>query len=202
MFIFVEPPMKLAAAVIALGLAAASSAHANTIPVAFSGTVDDGTYANAPSNTSFTPGQTISGAFAFDTTTDTFTSFEIGGYTAPGAPTIFSPPLAATGLGYFGVEATNPATGSPTAELVLDFYYEGALPSTTDIASYILNPGAYSTDLAGGSPSQFNVFLTNADGTTTTVGGLLTSYAAPEPGAMMLIAPALAGLAFARRRFG
>jgi hypothetical protein len=191
--------MKIAAVVLALTMGA-TVAHATTIDVKFSGTVDDGTYANAPMNTSFVPGDPISGSFVFNTSTLMFTSFQIGGYTAPGATTIYSPPLSATSFAYLGVEATN-TSGQPTAELQLDFYYEAALPSTVNIAQFIQDPGDYSTDLTGGSPSQFNVFLTNSDGSVTTVGGLLTSYSVPEPGAMLLIAPALLGLAFVRRRF-
>ena len=193
--------MKPAIAFISVALAA-SAAHAATIPVSFNGTVDDGSYANPPVNTTFRPGQPISGSFVFNTVTDTFTSFRIGGYVAPAAAvTMFSPPLAATGSAFLTDEATSVATGRPTAEFSIDFYYEVALPSTTNIVSFIENPGAFSTDLAG-QPSTFSVFLANADGSDTTVSGLLTSYVVPEPGAMMLMAPALAGLAFARRRVG
>ena len=189
------------ALLVALALTA-SVAHAATIPVAFSGTVDDGTYANPPIKTPFTPGEPISGSFVFNTTTDTFNSFEIGGYTAPaGAVTSFSPPLAATGFAFLSDELVSATTGEPAAEFSIDFYYEAALPSTTNIVSFIENPGAFSTDLAG-TPSTFSVFLDNPDGSTTTVSGLLTSYQVPEPGAMMLLAPALAGLVFAHRRLG
>jgi hypothetical protein len=188
---------------LALGLVlAAPFAHAGTISVAFSGTVDDGTYANAPVNTPFTPGEAIAGSFVFNTTTDAFNSFQIGGYTAPaGSVTSFTPPLAATGFAFLADELVNAATGEPTGELSIDFFYEGALANTTNIASFINNPGAFSTDLSG-EPSTFSVFLDNPNGSVTTVSGLLTSYAVPEPGAIMLLASAVASLAFTRRRAG
>ena len=189
----------LAAAVAMLGLGLAASAHAAAIYGNFSGIVDDGTYTSSPPvNTSFTPGQSISGSFVFDNSSDAFTSFEIGGYSTPGAPTIFSPPLAATGFAFVGEKAVD-VTGAVTSLLQINFYYENMLPSTVDIAAFIQDPGAYSQDLTGGSPSYFSVFLANG-GSPIQVDGLLTSYATPEPAAVLLMLPALAGFGLARRR--
>lgn len=190
--------MKTVAALLALALAT-GAAQATTIPVAFSGIVDDGSNLGVPpTNTGFAAGAPISGSFVFDTSTNTFTSFQIGGYAISGATAIYSPPLAATGFAYLG-ERTTDASGQPTAELQIDFYYEGALPATTDIGAFIANPGAFSTDLAGGAPSYFAVNIPGPNGPVQ-LDALLTAYAAPEPGALMLAAPALFGLAFARRR--
>ena len=197
--------MKIVLAAAAVSLAFASVARADiTFPGYFGGIVDDGTYTNSgPENTSYVPGQPISGSFMFDATTDTFTSFNIGGYTAPaGYTSIYSPPLAATSFAYFGVQNPVPDAG-PSADLQLDFYYESPpFSSTTNIASFIGNPGAYSQDLSGGSPSFFSVYLTNPDGSVTQVDALLTSFAAPEPESLLIIVPALAGLGLIRRRAG
>lgn len=193
--------MVLAAAAALFGFASVARADV-IIPGWFGGIVDDGTYTNSgPENTSYVPGQAISGGFLFDATTDTFTSFNIGGYTAPaGHTSIYSPPLTSTAFAFFGVQNPIPDSG-PSADLEIDFYYESApFPSTTNIASFIRNPGDFSQDLSGGSPSFFSVYLTNPDGTVTQVDGLLTSYAAPEPASLMVILPAIAGLGLSRRR--
>jgi hypothetical protein len=193
----------IAASALLCVCATASVAHADVlIPGAVSGIVDDGTYTDSPPlNTSFLPGQTITGSFVWDATTDAFQTFTIGGYTAaPGYTTIYSQSLASTAFAYVGVQ--NPvANAGPSNALQIDFYYETAPgPSTADITSFIVNPGAYSQDLTGGSPSYFAVYLTNADGSVTQVDALLTFYAAPEPASLLLTLPALLSLAAVRRR--
>ena len=194
--------MKLALAAAAF-VAFTSSAYADVLlPGYFGGVVDDGTYTDSPPvNTSFVPGQSISGQFVFDATTDMFTSFSIGGYTAqPGFTSIYSPPLVSTGYAYLGVQ--NPVLNSaPSNSLQINFYYETVPgPSTVNIASFIAHPGAFSEDLAGGSPSYFAAYVTNPNGSITQVDGLLTSYVVPEPASLLLALPALAGLALRRRR--
>ena len=179
------------------------AAHADIlIPGAFSGVVDDGTYTNSgPVNTTYVPGQPITGSFIFDGTTDTFTSFEIGGYTAsPGYTTIYSPPLSSTAYAYFGVQNTVLDSG-PSSALQINFYYETPpFPSTTNITSFLLNPGNFSQDLSGGSPSFFAAYVTNQDGSVTQVDGLLTRYAAPEPASVLLVLMAFAGMGLIRGR--
>jgi hypothetical protein len=152
----------------------ASVAQADVlIPGAFSGTVDDGTYTDSgPQNTSFEAGQPIGGSFLWDATTAAFETFSIGGYTAaPGFTTVHSPALSATPYAYIGVE--NPvASAAPSDLLQINFYYETtAGASTANITSFILNPGTFSQDLTGGSPSYFAAYLTNPDGSVTQVDG-------------------------------
>jgi len=182
----------------------ATAAHAGTITVSFGGTVDDGTYTNSgPQNTSFVAGQPISGVFVFNPTTDKFTSFRIGGYSAAlGYTSVYSPPLASTAFAFLGVQ--NPVLDSgPSDALQINFYYETPpFPSTTNIASFIENPGAYSQDLTYYAPSFFSVYLTNPDGSVTQVDGLLTSYVVPEPASLLITLPALAWLGLIRRRVG
>ncbi len=192
-----------AAIVSACGFASAARADA-MMEGFFGGIVDNGTYTDSgPQNTHFAAGQTINGSFMFDETTDSFTSFEIGGYFAsPGYTTVVSPPLAATAFAYIGVQNTV-ANAGPSNALQINFYYETPPgPSTVNIASFIANPGAFSQDLTGGSPSFFAAYLTNPGGSVTQVDGLLTSYAAPEPASLLLTLPGLAALGLIRRRFG
>ncbi len=197
--------MKFALAVTAIVITGAfgAPAHADVIiPGYFGGIVDDGTYTDSgPVNTPFVAGQPITGSFTFDATTDMFTSFQIGGYTAqPGYTSIYSPALSQTAYAYLGVQ--NPvANAAPSNSLQINFYYEN-LPgqSTANIANFILHPDGYSQDLLGGSPSFFAAYITNGDGSVTQVDGLLTSYAAPEPASLMLALSGLTGLGFVRRR--
>jgi hypothetical protein len=198
--------MKIAwlTSVLAIALGASTPAGADTmLTVAFGGTVDDGTYTDSgPVNTSYTPGQSITGSFQFDETTDTFTSFQIGGYTAkPGFTSIYSPPLASTGYAYAGVQNQVQNAG-PSNSLQINFYYETPPgPSTVNIGAFLANPGAYSQDLSGGSPSYFAAYLTNADGSNTQVDGLLTSYqVVPLPASVALLLPGLLGLGLFGRR--
>lgn len=195
----------LTAAAILAACALPGMARADAIiPGYFGGIVDDGSNTGvAPQNTTFVPGDPITGNFTFDATTDTFTSFQIGGYSAaPGYTSTLSPPLAATSYAYIGVE--NPvANAGPSDLLQINFYYETTPgPSTVDIAAFIANPGPFSQDLSGGSPSFFSAFLTNPDGSITQVGALLTSFAVPEPADLLVMLPALAGLGLVRRRIG
>nr|WP_294551278.1 hypothetical protein [uncultured Rhodopila sp.] len=199
--------MKQLVAVSALlcACAAASVAQADVlIPGAFSGIVDDGSYTDSgPQNTGFEAGQSINGSFLWDATTAAFQTFSIGGYTAaPGFTTVYSPALSATPYAFIGVE--NPiANAAPSDLLQINFYYQTtAGASTADITSFIRNPGAYSQDLTGGSPSYFAAYLTNTDGSVTQVDGLLTFYEAPEPASLLLTLPALLGLGAVRRRRG
>jgi hypothetical protein len=180
-----------------------TAAHADYLVWgSFGGIVDDGTYTNSgPVNTSFVPGEPISGNFDFDATTDTFNSFSIGGYTAaPGYTTIYSPPLTATAFAFFGVQNPVP-NAAPSDDLEIDFYYENSpFPSTVNIAAFIENPGPYSQDLSGGSPSFFSAYLTNPGGSITQVDGLLTSFAVPEPTSLVITLSALTALGLIRRR--
>jgi MYXO-CTERM domain-containing protein len=197
--------MSLTAAALTIVCAGAPVARADVvIPVDFAGIVDDGTYTDSgPVNTSFVAGQPIAGSFAFDATTSTFLSFQIGGYTAaPGYTSVFSPPLASTSLVYLGVQNQVP-NAAPADRLQINLYYETAPgPSTVNIAGFIGNVGQFSQDLTSGSPSYFAAYLTNADGSVTQVDGLLTSFVAPEPASLLIALPALAGLGLIRRRRG
>jgi hypothetical protein len=197
----------LAAAAFSAACVVATAARADImINVSFGGIVDDGTYTDSgPVNTSFTPGDPISGSFAFDTVTDTFASFQIGGYQAqPGYTSIYSPSLASTAYAYLGVQ-NQVLNAAPSNSLQINFYYETIPgPSTVNIAAFIADPGTFSQDLSSGSPSYFAAFITNPDSSITQVDGLLTSYSAvvPEPASLLIVLPALAGVGFMRRRGG
>ncbi len=197
--------MKIAVVAAVVVSAFVTAAHADVlIPVSFGGIVDDGTYTNSgPEDTSYVPGEPISGGFVFDATTSTFVSFTIGGYSAAtGYTSVYSPPLTSTAFAFLGVQNTVP-NSAPSDELQINFYYETPpFPSTTNIAAFIEDPGAYSQDLTFFSPSFFSVYLTNPDGSTTQVDGLLTSFAVPEPASLLVTLSALAGLGLIRRRIG
>lgn len=190
--------MKLAAAFLALGMSA-TAAHAAIITQTLYGTVDDGTYSGvAPTGTSYVPGNHVTLTYSFDTTTDMFTSFNIGGYSAPaGATTIYSPPLNATSYIYAGEKLID-GSGNLLALLQVNFYEVTPpypLPSSANIGAFLANP-VYSTDLSSGSPSYFSVLLQDANGNVTTSFGAVL----PEPMTITLLAAGVAGLRLARRR--
>jgi hypothetical protein len=193
----------ISAALLAVALHVAGAARADTIlSVNFGGTVDDGTYTDSgPINTPFVAGQSITGSFQFDETTGTFTQFQIGGYTVkPGYTSIYSPPLASTAYAYAGVQ-NQVLNSGPSNSLQINFYYETPPgPSTVNIGAFLANPGAFSQDTSGGSPSYFAAYLTNADGSNTQVDGLLTSYqAVPLPPGLPLLLSGVLGLGIAAR---
>jgi hypothetical protein len=85
--------LKWTVAALVVALSASISAHADSIvTVAFRGIVDDGTNTDSgPVNTPFVVGQSISGSFQLDVTSDRFLAFEIGGYTAQPGFTLVLP---------------------------------------------------------------------------------------------------------------
>jgi hypothetical protein len=152
-------------------------------------------------NTSFVAGQAITGSFQFDENTNQFVAFQIGGYSVqPGYTSIYSPPLASTAYAFAGVQNQVPDSG-PSNLLQINFYYEGALPSTLNIAQFLANPGAWSQDLSGGAPSYFAANLNIGQGDNVQVDGLLTSYeVVPLPATLSLLLPSLVGLGLFSRR--
>lgn len=185
--------LKLAAACAAL--VTTLSANADTIDAKFTGQVASQT------GTSFAIGSTISGGFIFDTVSNSFTMFQIGGQSsAPGY-------VSKANITPDQYTALYQAQVSPVE-------FGGTLNSTfvVDLEGLAKWPGTNAIDLLTNAAlipnldfpaSSFGFFIANADGTgQRSVNASLGSFlitAVPEPTTVLLLVAG--GVLLAARRF-
>lgn len=186
----------LAAAAIAL--AASASAHAAVGTLTFHGIVSDPNLSNVgapPANTTYQDGDTLSGSLTYDTVTGAVTSLNIGPYSSPAGATITASTADPATYQELIQYTARDTLGNVTEQLTLDLETAGSF-DTTNLAAFLATPQALDVDPNSISPSTIDVFVANASGGATTIDALLV----PEPAAALFLAPALAGLAFLRRR--
>ena len=175
------------------------SSHADVIDARFSGTVQSQT------GTPFSINAPISGAFAFDTGTNSFTSFAIGGVavaagygsTAEITPdqysALYRAQLSPVGQG-----------GTLNSTFIVDLEGVNKWPSFDAVA--LLTNSSWVTSNLDTTLSSFGYYIANADGTNirqvTASLSNFTVAAIPEPSsvALMMVGAVLLGLRVARRR--
>jgi len=189
---------------LALLAATAAPVHATLIDTKFTGTVA------SQAGTSFALGSTISGEFLYDTGTNAYVFFTVGGVPIPGG---FSSSAALTPGGF---SAIYKAQISPVAQggtvnrtFTLDLEALNNFPTGVTATALLTNPALPGAlDLASNPasqfPSTFSSLFANADGSNTVrvLANLVTinSTAVPEPASLVLLGAFLAGAGALRRR--
>jgi hypothetical protein len=188
-----------------IAVAAASPAHATIIDATFNGTVA------SQSGTTATVGQAITGEFIYDTLLSAYTKFTVGsasisaGYASRATltPDRFSALFQAQ---------ISPVSQGGTVNRTFTVDLEGLSPWTAANAVAVLTSAQFATNLdtagnpASTFPSTFGYNLSNSDGSGTqrVTANLAAIRVAttnvPEPASLGLVAAALLGLRFGRRR--
>jgi hypothetical protein len=187
------PIRTLAAALVAA--CTCLSAQADLIHATFSGTVQ------SQHDSSFAVNDAVSGEFFYDSATQTFVSFTIGGQSvAPG----FKSDAAITPDHYSAIyqaQVSPVLGGEENSTFTLDL--EGVNPwSTGDAVALLLDSASLASNLDT-SASSFSFYVAEANGTdihqlTASIGTL--TVAVPEPAALPLMFLGLATIGLRRLR--
>ena len=169
-----------------LALTAALSTHAAVVSASFSGLVQ------TQSNTSFATNSAISGSFSFDTGSNTFVSYVVGGQVvAPGFASVvnFTPDMF-TAL-YVAQLSPVPQGTSTNSTFTLDLEALNA-PWASPSASALLGDSAQLAADLDTANSSFGFYTANSDGSNVrSVNARLTNLqvipGVPEPGTFALL---------------
>ncbi len=193
------------AALVTLALFAAVPAGATIIDTKFTGTVA------SQAGSAYTVGSPISGEFVYDTTSNAFVSFTVGGVAIPAGYS------SSASVSPGGFSAIYRAQISPVAQggtlnrtFTLDLEALSSFPSGLSAAALLTSPGVLpgALDLASNPasqfPSTFSSLFANADGTNTVrvLANLVSvnSTVVPEPASLALAGSFLLAAGALRRR--